>query len=153
LPDHAVPAAFVQLPSLPLTAHGKVDRARLPQPGEHSLALDPRFIAPRNDVEARLAAIFAPALGADRIGVHDDFFALGGHSLLAMQVLSAVNSTFGVSITPRAFFGDATIAGIATALGRGALGIRTSGGASNRAGNADPIHDGRGAPGARASVP
>jgi acyl carrier protein len=116
LPGSMIPAAFVRLARLPLTPNGKVDRLRLPLPDGQSLAVDPRFVAPRSDVEIRLAAIFAEALAVDRIGVHDDFFALGGHSLLAMRVLATVKTAFNATISPRAFFGNATIAGLARGL-------------------------------------
>src|SRR6185369_16895530 len=91
----------------------------------------------RDDIEARLATIFADALFVERIGVHDDFFALGGHSLLAMRVLSAVKSSFGVTISPRAFFGDATIAAIALALEGTARGSGAPGTASDRPGRGE----------------
>jgi amino acid adenylation domain-containing protein len=116
LPEHMIPAAFVALRQFPLTPHGKVDRLRLPKPDEQSRAVAPHFIAPGSDIEIRLAAIFADALSVERIGVHDDFFALGGHSLLAMRVLSAVKTAFDAAISPRTFFGDATVAGLALAL-------------------------------------
>ena len=116
VPEHMIPSAFVALPKLPLTAHGKIDRRRLPRPDERSLAFEPNFIAPQNDIEIRLAAMFAEALCVTRIGVHDDFFALGGNSLLAMRVLSHVKAAFSVAIAARSFFGNATVAGIARAL-------------------------------------
>ena len=137
MPEHAIPAAFVELPRFALTPHGKIDRTKLPQPDEHSLAADPHFVAPRNDIEARLAAIFADSLSIDRVGIHDDFFALGGYSLLAMRVLSAVKSAFGVALSPRAFFGDATIAGIAPALEETTPDTGASGSASDRQGNGE----------------
>jgi len=116
VPDYMIPAAFVRLREFPLTPNGKVDSRQLPPPDGRSLAVDPRSIAPRNDVEARLVAIFSEVLSIDRVGVHDDFFALGGHSLLAMRVLAAVKSAFGAAVSPRAFFADATVAGVALEL-------------------------------------
>ena len=110
LPEHMVPAAFVELETLPLTAGGKLDRSRLPSP-----ALGPASAheAPRNPTEERLAAIFAELLGLDEVGAHDDFFALGGHSLLATQVVVRARNEFDVALPVHALFVAPTVAALA----------------------------------------
>src|SRR5207244_8624647 len=84
LPAYMIPAAWTGLPSLPLTANGKVDRralARLtPDPGTGAV---PEFVAPRTPEEAAIAAIWCEVLAVERVGISDDFFLLGGHSLSA----------------------------------------------------------------------
>ncbi len=80
LPGYMVPAAFVVLGALPLTANGKVDRAALPTlaaGGGTGLEPDAAFVAPRSSAEMLLATIWAEVLGVSRVGVHDYFFALG----------------------------------------------------------------------------
>ncbi|HEX4457622.1 MAG TPA: amino acid adenylation domain-containing protein, partial [Polyangia bacterium] len=86
LPAHMIPAALVTLPSLPLLPSGKLDRRALPVPA--SLAGDARaaYVAPANDLETLLAAIWAEILALPEVGAHDHFFQLGGHSLLVIQV-------------------------------------------------------------------
>src|SRR5262249_54835863 len=87
LPAYMLPAAYVALEVLPRTASGKVDRARLPEPGRsREDAAD--FVAPRTPVEQSVAGIWAELLRLDRVGAADNFFELGGHSLLATQVVS-----------------------------------------------------------------
>jgi acyl carrier protein len=103
-----IPAAFVPLPSFPLTASGKVDRAALPAP-DRSGTLSGAHVPPRGHVEETIAAIFAEALGLADIGVHDDFFALGGHSLLATQVVSRLRAAFDVELPLRQFFESPTV--------------------------------------------
>ena len=89
LPEYMIPAAYVRLDALPLTANGKLDRKLLPAP-ESSAYVDRMYEAPDGDVEQRIARIWSEVLGVEleRIGRHDNFFELGGHSLLAMRVLS-----------------------------------------------------------------
>ena len=102
LPAHMVPATFTVLPSLPLTANGKVDRGALPEPEGPADAGS--YVAPRGPEEELMAGIWQDVLGVDRVGVHDDFFALGGHSLLATQACSRIRDVFGVEIPLRSFF-------------------------------------------------
>jgi len=115
LPEYMVPAAFVALGRIPLTAHGKLDRAALPEPAAAGTAAtgDDGHVAPRTPVEEVVAAIWAEVLRADRVGAHDDFFALGGHSLRATQVVARIREVFGVSVPLRALFESPTVAQLA----------------------------------------
>jgi len=114
LPDYMIPASFVLLDALPLTANGKLDRAALPAPA--TLAVAGSFIAPRTPLEAQLAEIWGDVLGRSRVGIHDDFFALGGHSLRATQVIARLRRDCHVELPLRALFSHPTIAGLARQL-------------------------------------
>nr|APD71600.1 non-ribosomal peptide synthetase 2 [Streptomyces sp.] len=106
LPDYMVPSAVVALPAVPLTANGKLDRSRLPRPEASSAP----YRAPQSPREVALCALFAEILGAERVGVDDDFFALGGHSLLATRLAARVRSDMGVEIPIRTLFAAPTVA-------------------------------------------
>ncbi|HEX8127476.1 MAG TPA: amino acid adenylation domain-containing protein [Pyrinomonadaceae bacterium] len=86
LPEHMIPAVFVLLEQMPVTASGKPDRRALPAPDASRPTLAAPFVAPRNDVEREIAAIWREVLRLERVGVNDNFFDLGGHSLLIIQV-------------------------------------------------------------------
>ncbi len=118
LPAFMVPAAFVVLESLPLTASGKVDRRALPPP-EPRGEVGTRHLPPRDPIEEVLAEIWAEVLGVEQVGVEDDFFDLGGHSLLATQVVSRVATVFGVQVPVQRLFASPTVAGLAAAVTAG----------------------------------
>ena len=113
LPDYMIPAHFVVLDAFPLTPAGKVDRKALPDPDSSRMAAGTEYVAPRNDIEEKLAGIAAELLAVDTVGVYDNFFELGGHSLLATQFISRVREAFDVDIELRTLFEHPTIAQIA----------------------------------------
>jgi acyl transferase domain-containing protein len=76
-------------------------------------ALAQALVAPRNELEEQIAAIWRDLLGIAQIGVHDDFFQLGGHSLMGTQLSTRLRETFGVELPLRSLFEAATIAGLA----------------------------------------
>ncbi len=116
LPAYMVPSAFVCLDAFPLTPNGKVDRRALEK---LQITSEEEFVAPRNTVEERLAAIWRELLGVERIGAHDDFFALGGHSLLATQMMSRVRTAFNMELPLRLAFEAPTLEGLAERIASG----------------------------------
>ena len=111
LPDYMVPAHFMALDQLPLTPNGKLDRKALPAPA--LLRGASGYVAPRDADQTTLAALLAAALGLDRVGMEDNFFALGGHSLLAAQVVASIRAAFQVELPLRALFDAADVAALA----------------------------------------
>jgi amino acid adenylation domain-containing protein len=109
LPDHMIPADFVQLPRLPLLPSGKCDRAAL---ARRSLNAMPSTAAapPNSPAERQLLEIWRMVLGRQQIGIHDDFFASGGDSLLALRLVSLVHQQMGQNLPLSALFAAPDIA-------------------------------------------
>jgi amino acid adenylation domain-containing protein len=116
LPDYMVPAAFVSMEALPVTANGKVDRAALPAPCDDNRLGEDNFVAPSGPVQERLAPILASLLHVERIGANDNFFLLGGHSLLGTQLIARVSETFGVELPLLQLFDHPTLGEMSDAI-------------------------------------
>jgi len=121
LPAYMVPSHFISLERVPLTASGKIDRGRLPEPGPETIhrADGAEMDIPRDEMERRLVAIWSGLLGTSAIGIEDNFFAIGGHSLLAVRLVSEINHSFGTEIRLAPFFLNPTIDGLAAAIRAG----------------------------------
>jgi amino acid adenylation domain-containing protein len=95
LPSYMAPAAWVVLDALPLTQNNKVDREALPDPDR---APAPGGAPPRDELESRVADLFARVLRVDGVGRDDGFFELGGDSLLVTEVLARLGEENGVRL-------------------------------------------------------
>jgi thioesterase domain-containing protein/acyl carrier protein len=116
LPDYMVPAAFQELPALPLTAGGKIERKSLPELEPGTAPRERRYTPPRDAVETGLAAIWSRVLQLDRVGLDDHFFDLGGHSIQAVRMLAEAERQFGHAPALRSIFKGPTLAEVAAAI-------------------------------------
>jgi amino acid adenylation domain-containing protein len=113
LPDYMVPAFFVQLAEMPLTANGKIDRRALPEPRADVSA--GAKIGPRDEIEEKLAAIWSGILEIEKDGISMDanFFELGGHSLKVTVMVGKIKRELGVTLPVGEAFKAATIGELA----------------------------------------
>jgi len=111
-----VPSKFVEIARLPLTTHGKVDRAALPPATPATILGDDQLDPPQSEVEHWLAALLTNLLGVDRIGRDDNFFRLGGHSLMGAQLITKIQERFGVELSLRSLFDHPSVHGIASEI-------------------------------------
>ena len=117
LPEYMVPSVFVPIASLPLTAHGKVDRTALPPPTSENILHEEVFETPQSEIEQWLARFLATLLGTARVSRDDNFFNLGGHSLMGAQLIATVKQTFDVELPLRSLFDHPTIREISSEIG------------------------------------
>ncbi|WP_236575791.1 MULTISPECIES: non-ribosomal peptide synthetase [Paenibacillus] len=97
LPDYMIPSYFTQLPEMPLTPNGKIDRKALPEP-DASQGRSRDYAAPRTETERAVAEVWQAVLQVDRVGIHDNFFELGGHSLKATIVVARLQKQFEIGM-------------------------------------------------------
>ena len=115
LPRYMIPSVIMVLDNLPLTSNGKIDRRALPIP-KWARNEEQSYVAPRNELEKKLATIWSDVLGVEKIGIDDDFFELGGHSLLAMQLMARTTESLQIGLPLRRLFDGPTIAQVAKSI-------------------------------------
>lgn len=109
LPEYMIPAAFVRMDELPMTANGKLDKKALPAPSDDNALSSAGFATAQTAAEERLVGILEDVLGRGNVGIDDNFFLLGGHSLLGTQVVLRAGEAFGIDLTLRDLFQAPTI--------------------------------------------
>ncbi|MFE6618151.1 amino acid adenylation domain-containing protein [Streptomyces sp. NPDC057740] len=106
LPDYMLPATVTALDTLPLTANGKLDTARLPAPAAPAWETEP--VPADDDLTGQLRAIWSEVLGRP-VDVDDDFFDLGGNSLFAVRIGAALRARGLPSLRLRELYRHPTI--------------------------------------------
>jgi amino acid adenylation domain-containing protein len=117
LPEYMIPSAFVWLAEMPLTAHGKIDRAALPAPDQSRPEQEAAYVVPATQVEAAVAEVWAKVLGIDLVGALDNFFALGGDSMRSVRVVALLKQR-GLSCSLQQLFRYQTVRELAQVLVR-----------------------------------
>ncbi|MEW1775323.1 non-ribosomal peptide synthetase [Streptomyces sp. NPDC086777] len=112
LPAHLVPARIQAVDRLPLTAHGKVDRGRLPSPAGRGAVGDP----PTGTVERDVASVWSAVLGHTDIGRDQLFQSLGGTSLSAALVLARLRARYPARVDLHSFLSAPTVRELARRL-------------------------------------
>ena len=101
LPLSMIPHSFILLPVFPMTPNGKIDRKSFPKPIVKRPELSTLYLAPKTDIEKKIASVWTSLLRIEQLGVDDSFFDLGGNSLLAVKVIAEFKKlhNYAISIT------------------------------------------------------
>jgi len=120
LPEPMVPGAFLRLDRLPLSPNGKADRQALARlkPEPEAGGIGRGQAAPRTALERYLAGLWQEAVGAERAGIDDSFFALGGSSISGAILVNRLQEKLGEIVHVVAIFDHPTVAGFAAYLAR-----------------------------------
>jgi len=116
LPAHAIPAAFVSVDTLPMTANGKLDVAALPEPQRVHRNVATGLVAPVNDLERTILELWERELGIEPIGAEDDFFSLGGDSLAALSTIVQLGASLRLELDESLAFVHTTPRALAAAI-------------------------------------
>jgi amino acid adenylation domain-containing protein len=117
LPKYMVPAIFIDLPELPRTSGGKIDRRALAEfTATHGDRGDLAFVAPQTMAEQSIARVWRELLGVERVGINDNFFDLGGHSLLLIRAHGKLKETVDQTLNLIEVFEYPTIGSLAAYL-------------------------------------
>ena len=111
MPEYMIPGIFIALASIPLTINGKLDRRALPEP---EYVNSNSYVAPRNELEARLCAVWQDVLGLEKVGINDNFFHIGGNSIAAIKLTAAMKQRTELEVELAMLFSHPTIESIAS---------------------------------------
>jgi amino acid adenylation domain-containing protein len=123
LPAYMIPAYFVQLAALPLTANGKVDYKALP---EYRADDRDNYRPPENPLQQQLADIWAAVLGVERVGIGDNYFSIGGDSIKAIRLLNDINARLDTNLKIVDLFSHDTVEKMAQLIAAGYAGYRAA---------------------------
>jgi acyl-coenzyme A synthetase/AMP-(fatty) acid ligase/acyl carrier protein len=119
LPDYMIPAILMQVELIPLTSHGKVDRKALPAADWKQSQQN--YIAPKNEIEAKICLLMAAVLGLEKVGIADDFFEIGGDSLRVTQLVTQLRETYQTDLPLPEVFSNRTPQALASFI-QGSIG-------------------------------
>ncbi|MGM9979550.1 MAG: amino acid adenylation domain-containing protein, partial [Clostridium sp.] len=113
LPKYMIPAYIMKIDNIPVTKSGKIDKKSLP---EIDITFNTDYVAPRNELESKLANIFEDVLGIKKVGINDNFFELGGHSLNAIKIMNSIEVAFKTRLPLKELFINPTVEKLASVL-------------------------------------
>jgi hypothetical protein len=116
LPEYMVPAVFIVLESLPLTANGKVDRRALPKLQASPLKHEGAYVEARTPTERTVTRIWQQVLGSHRISVLEKFFDIGGDSLKIVRAFRLLQEAYPGALTVVDLFKHSTIEAVSAFL-------------------------------------
>ncbi|SFW61371.1 non-ribosomal peptide synthetase [Chitinophaga sancti] len=109
LPEYMIPGFFIPVKEIPLTANGKLDPGKLPDPFLYHSKNQTVYIAPTTLVEIGIAQIWQEVFHISKVGIDDNFFDMGGHSLLAMRLISGIRKEMNADLAVKDLFTSPTI--------------------------------------------
>ncbi len=109
LPDYMIPAEFIFIDEVPLSANGKVDRKALiagyqSTEKETSANIVAQTSSVEKEKEAHVIEVVKEVLGVEHVNPLDDLFELGVDSVMATLIISRLRSDFNTDIPVNVIF-------------------------------------------------
>ncbi|OHT47032.1 non-ribosomal peptide synthetase [Flavobacterium tructae] len=115
LPEYMLPSFYVFLDKFPLTPNGKIDKKALPSVSTEDV-IQQEYVAPTNEIEEKLVAIWEDILKLEKIGITDNFFELGGNSLKATVLINRINKAFDTRFSIEDLYETQNVIGVSEKL-------------------------------------
>ncbi|WP_420574980.1 MupA/Atu3671 family FMN-dependent luciferase-like monooxygenase [Kordia sp.] len=115
LPAYMIPQHIIFVNEFKYTPNGKIDPKQLPKPTADQVSTK-NYVAPRNDFETQIVAIWERFLHMEKISIDDNFFEIGGNSMKAFELQNTMNSALGLELQIISFFQFPTIRALAESL-------------------------------------
>ncbi|GAB1515781.1 non-ribosomal peptide synthetase [Actinophytocola sp. KF-1] len=115
LPDYMVPSVVTAAAELPVTAHGKADRAALAERAAEEQAVSGGR-PPATERERQVCEVWSSVLPRPVYDVDANFFTSGGHSLLASRAVVALRKATGLRLSIKDLLAHPTPAELAKKL-------------------------------------
>lgn len=116
LPDYMIPAHFVSIEKIPLSANGKLDKNSLPSLKTMKLSSSQDHQPPETEIEKQLAIIWENILDIKNIGLNDSFFDVGGHSLKVTKLIAQIHSEMGIELPLATIFKSTSLKSLADSI-------------------------------------
>ncbi|MEV7420656.1 non-ribosomal peptide synthetase [Streptomyces sp. NPDC089919] len=117
LPDYMVPSEFHRVDRLPLTRHGKTDRAALrADTGAPGLPLGSEYRPAASELEQLIAGLLGEILEGARVGLDDNYFDLGGTSITLARARRRIEAATGLPLPSTALYEFPTVRQLAQAI-------------------------------------
>jgi amino acid adenylation domain-containing protein len=101
LPEAMIPAMSFELPALPKTQNGKLDRRELAKLAPVDRSPSSSVVAPATATERLVADLYRHLLRVPVVGASDNFFDLGGDSIASLEAAVAIEKATRVRLSPR----------------------------------------------------
>jgi pyochelin synthetase len=111
LPDYMVPAAYLFLDALPLTANGKVNRQTLPEPPQTAASRGGEATALQSELEG-MRELVEGVLNQTDLDASTSLLAYGATSIDMIRIVNRLDETLGYRPRIGDFYRDATITGL-----------------------------------------
>jgi len=93
----------------PLLREESAGETALPAPTQPRPKISSVYVAPKTEMERKIAEVWQGLLGIEQVGIHDDFFELGGDSLNIVQLNNELKKIFDKDIPVAVMFRYQTI--------------------------------------------